>query len=155
MTNPWTLQKMYLSIGNTTITKKIRYHRIHQRSKIWVCPWEIWRFWKSVDPTKKEEVQECLYLLSFLKDFDDNNGWRKMSYFQNVNISKDVWQKWATHGSEQGWRSTFLWVSWGPQQHSEKCRIENVNRTADVWQKWGSSALGKAAAPQPILKIQS
>ena len=57
---------------------------------------------------KNQTVQECLYLLAFLDDVDDNNGRGEMTYFQNVNISKDVWQKWATHGSEQGWRSTFL-----------------------------------------------
>ena len=55
---------------------------------------------------KNQGLQECLHLLSFLKDFDDNNGRREMSHYENVNISKDVWQKWATHGSEQGWRST-------------------------------------------------
>ena len=55
---------------------------------------------------KNQQLQECLYLLAFLKDVDDNSGRRKMSHFENVNISKDMWQKWATHGSEQGWRST-------------------------------------------------
>ena len=54
---------------------------------------------------KKGGLQECLYLLSLLKDFDDNNGRREMRQFETVNISKDVWQKWATHGSEQGWGS--------------------------------------------------
>ena len=39
---------------------------------------------------KKGRLPECLYLLSFLKDVDDNNGRREMSQFQNVNISKDV-----------------------------------------------------------------
>ena len=39
---------------------------------------------------KNQTVQECLYLLSFLNDVDDNNGRREMTYFQNVNISKDV-----------------------------------------------------------------
>ena len=48
---------------------------------------------------KNHPVQECLYLLAFLDDFDDNNGRREMTYFENVNISKDMWQKWATHGS--------------------------------------------------------
>ena len=55
---------------------------------------------------KNQALQECLYLLAFLDDFDDNNGRRQMTQFENVNISKDVWQKWATHGSEQGWGST-------------------------------------------------
>ena len=55
---------------------------------------------------KNQALQECLYLHAFLKDFDDNDGRREMTQFENVNISKDVWQKWATHGSEQGWRST-------------------------------------------------
>ena len=55
---------------------------------------------------KNQELQKCYELQSFLKDFDDKDGRREMAQFENVNISKDVWQKWATHGSEQGWRST-------------------------------------------------
>ena len=39
---------------------------------------------------KNQALQECLYLLSFLKDFDDNNGRGEMAYFLNVNISNDV-----------------------------------------------------------------
>ena len=39
---------------------------------------------------KKEELPECLYLQSFLKDFGDNNGRREMRQFENVNISKDM-----------------------------------------------------------------
>ena len=46
---------------------------------------------------KNFRLQECLYLQAFLKDFDDNNGRREMAHYENVNISKDVWQKWATH----------------------------------------------------------
>ena len=45
---------------------------------------------------QKGRLQECLYLLSFLKDFDDNKGRGEMTDFENVNISKDVWQKWGT-----------------------------------------------------------
>ena len=39
---------------------------------------------------KNQPVQECIYLLAFLDDFDDINGRGEMAYFQNVNISKDV-----------------------------------------------------------------
>ncbi len=39
---------------------------------------------------KNQALQECLYLLSFLKDVDDNNGREEMTQFENVNISKDV-----------------------------------------------------------------
>ena len=39
---------------------------------------------------KNQALQECLYLLAFLDDVDDNNGRGEMTYFQNVNISKDV-----------------------------------------------------------------
>ena len=41
-------------------------------------------------PKQKKEVQECVHLLAFLKEFDDNNGRGEMSQFENVNISKDV-----------------------------------------------------------------
>ena len=39
---------------------------------------------------KNQALQECLYLLAFLDDFDDNNGRGEMAQFENVNISKDV-----------------------------------------------------------------
>ena len=104
---------------------------------------------------KNQALQECLYLLAFLDDFDEINGRREMSYFQNVNISKDVWQKWATHGSEQGWRSTFLWVSRGPQQHSEKRRIEKVNGAGILLKDTRSSPRGQTKLHQPINKIHS
>ena len=39
---------------------------------------------------KNMTLQECLYLFMFLDDFDDNNGRREMTQFQNVNISKDM-----------------------------------------------------------------
>ena len=39
---------------------------------------------------KKGQLQECLYLLSFLKVVDDNKGRGEMAQFENVNISKDV-----------------------------------------------------------------
>ena len=39
---------------------------------------------------EKGAVPECLYLLSCLKDFDDNKGRREMTQFENVNISEDV-----------------------------------------------------------------
>ena len=44
--------------------------------------------------SKNQALQECLYLLKFLKDVDDHNGRREMTYFQILNISKEVWQKW-------------------------------------------------------------
>ena len=47
---------------------------------------------KSVSKLEKEkgELQKCYELLSFLKDFDDKDGRREMTQFENVNISKDV-----------------------------------------------------------------
>ena len=45
---------------------------------------------------EKGRLPECLYLQLFLKDFDDNKGRREMTEFENVNISRDVWQKWGT-----------------------------------------------------------
>ena len=153
--NPSTLQNLSISLGNIKILKISRSNQKSGTPRMLIITVVFEEKAMSRLQKKNQALQECLYLLSFLNDFVDNNGWRKMSYFQNVNISKDVWQKWATHGSEQGWRSTLFWVSWGPQQHPEKCRIENVNRTADVWQKWRSSARGKTGGPPLICKIQS
>ena len=144
---------------------------------------------------KNQQLQECLYLLAFLDDFDDNNGRREMTYFlilsmavttatcwgpsderrtwrtsqsglfrgpqqhsenlwfENVNISKDVWQKWATHGSEQGWRTFQSGLFRGPQQHSGKCRIEKVNGTAVLLKDTRSSPRGQTSPHQSISKV--
>ena len=153
--NLWTYQHFSISLGNMKILEISRSNQKSASPRMLIITDVFEEKTMLRLQNKKGQLQECLQLLSFLKEFNDEKGRREMAQFENVNISKDVWQKWATHESEPGWRSTFLWASWGPQQHSEKCRIENVNRTADVCQKWGSSALGKADGPQPILKIQS
>ena len=37
-----------------------------------------------------------LIIPDVFNDVDDNKGRREMTDFENVNISKDVWQKWGT-----------------------------------------------------------
>ena len=88
--NPWTLQNLSISLGNMKILKISRSNqkRGSPRMLIITDVFEEKSMLRLQD--KKGAVQECLYLLSFLKDFDDNNGRREMSQFENVNISKDV-----------------------------------------------------------------
>ena len=153
--DPSTLQKLSISLGNMKILKISRSNQKKGSPRMLIFTDVVWRKSDVDAPRQKKEVQECLYLPSFLKDVDDNNGWRKMTHFQNVNISKDVWQKWATHGSGQGCRTFQSGLVRVPQQHSEKCRIEILNGTRDVWQKWGSSARGQTNIPWWINKIYS
>ena len=148
--NPWTLQNLSISLGNIKILKISRSNQKSGTPRMLIITVVFWRKNDVKAPRQKSGTPRMLIFTVVLKDFDDNNGRRQMRQFENVNISKDVWQKWTTHGTEQGWHSTKLWVSWGPQQHSEKCRIEKTNGTADVRQKWGSSARGKTDVHQWI-----
>ena len=98
----------------------MKQKRFHGDAEIVAFPQEIWRFkisgsnQKSMTPRmliitfvfeektmlrlqyKKQGLQECLWLPLFLKDLDDNNGRREMAQFEMVNISNDVWKKWAS-----------------------------------------------------------
>ena len=150
-----TYQNLSISLGNIEILK---FSRSNQKSGtprmlIITVVFEEKTMLRLQD--KNQALQECLYLLAFLDDFDDNNGRGEMTYFQNVNISKDVWQKWATHGSEQGWRTFQSDFFRGPQQHSEKCRIENVNGIRKFLKDTRSSPRGQTKYPQAINKIHS
>ena len=88
--NPWTLQNLSISIGNMKILKISRSNqkRGTPRMLIITVVFEEKSMLRLQD--KKGALQECLYLLAFLDDFDDNNGRGEMAHFQNVNISKDV-----------------------------------------------------------------
>ena len=88
--NPWTLQNLSISLGNMKILKISRSNQKSDSPRMLIITvvFEEKTMLRLQD--KNQTVQECLYLLAFLKDFDDNNGRREMTYFQNVNISKDV-----------------------------------------------------------------
>ena len=88
--NPWTLQNLSISLGNMKILKISRSNQKSgtPRMLIITVVFEEKTMLRLQD--KNQALQECLYLLAFLDDFDDNNGRGEMAYFQNVNISKDV-----------------------------------------------------------------
>ena len=81
--NPWSLQNLYISEGNMK-NQKSDGRRMLVISDVF----EEQILSRLQD--KNQTVQECLYLLAFLDDFEDNNGRREMTYFENVTISKDV-----------------------------------------------------------------
>ena len=88
--NPWTLQNLSISLGNMKILKICRSNQKSDspRMRIITDVFEEKTMLRLQD--KNQALQECLYLLAFLDEFDDNNGRGEMAYFQNVNISKDV-----------------------------------------------------------------
>ena len=88
--NPWTLQNLSISLGNMKILKISRSNQKSPSPRMRVITYVFEEKTMLRLQDKNQTVQECLYLLSFLDDVDDNNGRREMSYFQNVNISKDV-----------------------------------------------------------------
>ena len=75
--NPWTIQNLSISVGNMKILKISRSNQKSgtPRMRIITCVFEEQTMLRLQD--KNQALQECLYLLSFLKDFDDNNGRRK------------------------------------------------------------------------------
>ena len=88
--NPWTLQNLSISVG---IFKILKISRSNQKSgtprmRIITVVFKDKTMLRLQD--KNQALQECLYLLVFLKEFDDNDGRREMSHFENVNISEDV-----------------------------------------------------------------
>ena len=88
--NPWTLQNLSISLGNMKILKICRSNQKRETPIMLIITvvFEEKSMLRLQD--KKGRLQECLYLLAFLDDFDDNNGRGEMAHFQNVNISKDV-----------------------------------------------------------------
>ena len=79
--NPWTLQNLNISLGNMKILEINRSNQKRGTPRMLIITdvFEEKTMLRLQD--KKGELQECLQLLSFLKDFDDNNGRREMAYF--------------------------------------------------------------------------
>ena len=72
--NPWTLQNLSISLGNMKILKISRSNQKSDspRMPIITGVFEEKTMLRLQD--KNQTVQECVYLLAFLDDFDDNNG---------------------------------------------------------------------------------
>ena len=88
--NPWTLQNLSISLGNMKILKISRSNQKSDSPRMLIITGVFEEKTMLRLQDKNQTVQECLYLQAFLKDVDDNSGRRKMSHFENVNISKDV-----------------------------------------------------------------
>ena len=68
---------------------------------------------------KNQALQECYELLTFLKDFDDNNGRREMTHFLILSMAETTARLLASSDEGQPWRTTQRGLSREPQQHSE------------------------------------
>ena len=84
---------------------------------------------------KKEALQKCYELLSFLKDFDDNDGRREMTQFDILSMAVTAATFWHSLDERWTWRSLQSALSQLLEQDSENGWFENVKITADVWQK--------------------
>ena len=104
---------------------------------------------------KKVTLQKCYELLSFLKDFDGNDGRREMAHFDILSMAGTTATFW--HPLDEGWRWRSLQsgLSRLLEQDSENRWFENVEITADVWQKLRLYTRGKTCVHQPINKITS
>ena len=85
-----TYQNLSISLGNMKILKFSRSNQKSGTPKMLIITGVFEEKTMLRLQDKNQALQECLYLLAFLDDFDDNNGRGEMAYFQNVNISKDV-----------------------------------------------------------------
>ena len=88
--NPWTLQNLSISLGNMKIPKISRSNQKSGTPRMLIITGVFEEKTMLKLHNKNQGLQECLQLLSFLKEFDDNKGRREMTQFENVNISKDV-----------------------------------------------------------------
>ena len=72
--NPWSLQKLNISLGNIKIRKISRSNQKSNSPRMLIITgvFEEKTMLRLQDQNQK--VQECLYLLTFLYDGDDNNG---------------------------------------------------------------------------------
>ena len=85
----WTHQNVSISVGNMKILKISRSNQKGGRPRMLIITFLNTNIMLRLQD-KNQQLQECLYLLACLKDFDDNNGQGDMSQFKNVNISKDM-----------------------------------------------------------------
>ena len=72
--NPGTLQNLSISLGNTKILKISRSNQKSDSPRMLIITGVFEEKSMSRLQDKNQPLQECLYLLSFLKDFVDNNG---------------------------------------------------------------------------------
>ena len=72
--NPWTLQNLSISKGNMMILKISRSNQKSGTPRMLIIT-VVFEEKTDVDaPRQHQPLQECLYLLAFLDDVDDNNG---------------------------------------------------------------------------------
>ena len=151
--HPWTRQNLSISLEISKVTKIGQTHAKRGTPKrlIVTCVFED----KSMLGLEKEkgELQKCYKLLSFLKDFDDNDGPRKMTHFDILSMAGTTATFW--HSLDEGWtwRTLQSALSRLLEQDSENRWFENVKITADVWQKLRSYARGKTNTHQAINKM--
>ena len=88
--DPWTLQFFEFPSGNMKILKIRRSNQKSGTPRMLIITVIFEEKSMSRLQDKNQGLEECLQLLSFLNDFDDNKGRREMRQFENVNISKDV-----------------------------------------------------------------
>ena len=88
--NLWAYQNLSISLGNMKILKINRSNQKSPSPRMLIITGVFEEKTMLRLQDENHPVQECLYLLAFLDDFDDNNGRGEMAQFENVNISKDV-----------------------------------------------------------------
>ena len=85
--NPWTRQNLNISLEISKVTKIDQTHTKRETPKRFI----ITRVFeeKSMLELEKEkgELQKCYKLLSFLKDFDDNDGRKEMALFDILSMA--------------------------------------------------------------------
>ena len=89
--NPWTRQNLSISLEISKVAKIGQTNQKLGTPRMLVITVVFEEKSMMMLQDKKGPVPGCLQLLSFLKDFDDKNGWREMTHFLML-ISFWVWQ---------------------------------------------------------------
>ena len=85
--NPWTRQNLSISSEISKVTKISKRHQKFDTPKRLIITGVFEEKSMTMLEDKKLTLQKCYELLSFLKDFDDNDGQRKMTQFPLLSMA--------------------------------------------------------------------
>ena len=85
--NPWTRQNLSISLEISKVTKISKRHQKSDTPKRLIITGVFEEKSMTMLEDKKVTLQKCYELLSFLKDFDDNDGRREMTHFDILSMA--------------------------------------------------------------------
>ena len=138
--NPWTLRKVYFSIGNTTSMKKTRYHR---------NPWTLQNLsislgnMKILKISRSNKKSDSPRMLIITIVFEEKRCWgskTKIRDSKNAYIYCRFWWILMITSVGERWRTFSFWVWRGLQQDFEAHAMKDEIRQCIKWTFLGATA---------------